>query len=234
MLEQNAVFRDTVAECDAVLAPLTGWSVLKVLRGEEDVHGPDALPCTLFATYLGLAALWQSWGVEPAAVVGDAHGEVAAAVVSGALSLEDGARVVAHRARASSGDAAGGAMPGIVPAVASVPFRSRLTGEAVPGTELGGDYWLRGLPEPEPMRLDRALERLRGEGFGVFLDVGMPSAAGGVGPRGERPPRCSSRASRWTGSEPSGPVAPPRPTSRRTPSSAAGSGSTGFWPGPPR
>ncbi|MFC5900733.1 type I polyketide synthase [Streptomyces zhihengii] len=182
LLEQNAVFRDTVAECDAVLAPLTGWSVLKVLRGEEDVHGPDALPCTLFATYLGLAALWQSWGVEPAAVVGDAHGEVAAAVVSGALSLEDGARVVAHRARASSGDAAGGAMPGIVPAVASVPFRSRLTGEAVPGTELGGDYWLRGLPEPEPMRLDRALERLRGEGFGVFLDVGMPSAAGGVGP----------------------------------------------------
>ncbi|GFN09689.1 hypothetical protein Smic_82450 [Streptomyces microflavus] len=103
LLEQSAVFRETVAECDAALSPLTGWSVLKVLRGEEDVSGPDVLPCTLFATYLGLAALWRSWGVEPAAVVGDAQGEVAAAVVSGALTLEDGARVIALRARARSG-----------------------------------------------------------------------------------------------------------------------------------
>ncbi|MFI6080216.1 type I polyketide synthase [Streptomyces sp. NPDC051217] len=182
LLEQSAVFRDTVAECDAVLSPLTGWSVLKVLRGEEDVNSLDVLPCTLFATYLGLAALWRSWGVEPAAVVGNAQGEVAAAVVSGALSLEDGARVIALQARARSGDAVGGAISGIAPARTSIPFYSRLTGEVVPGPELGGDYWFRDLPEPEPMRLDRALERLRGEGFGVFVEVGPPSegASGGV------------------------------------------------------
>ncbi|MFJ9107504.1 type I polyketide synthase [Streptomyces sp. NPDC102283] len=189
LLEQSAVFRDTVAACDAVLTPLTGWSVLKVLRGEEDVNGPDVLPCTLFATYLGRAALWRSWGVEPAAVVGDAQGEVAAAVVCGALSLEEGARVIARQARARSGDAVGGAISGIVPARTSLPFRSRLTGEVVPGPELGGDYWFRDLPEtetetetetepepePESMGLDRALERLRGEGFGVFVEVGPPS-----------------------------------------------------------
>ncbi|XQE78077.1 type I polyketide synthase [Streptomyces microflavus] len=180
LLEQSAVFRETVAECDAALTPLTGWSVLKVLRGEEDVNGPDVLPCTLFATYLGLAALWRSWGVEPAAVVGDAQGEVAAAVVSGALTLEDGARVIALRARARSGDAVGGAMPGIVPARTSIPFYSRLTGEVVPGPELGGDYWVRDLPEPEPKGLDRALERLRGEGFGAFVEVG-PASEGGSG-----------------------------------------------------
>ncbi|XMN10908.1 type I polyketide synthase [Streptomyces griseobrunneus] len=182
LLEQSAVFRDTVVECDAVLTPLTGWSVLKVLRGEEDVNSPDVLPCTLFATYLGLAALWRSWGVEPAAVVGNAQGEVAAAVVSGALSLEDGARVMALQARARPGDAVGGAIPGIAPARTSIPFYSCLTGEVVPGPELGGDYWFRDLTEPEPMRLDRALERLRGEGFGVFVEVGPPSegASGGV------------------------------------------------------
>ncbi|MGW6287807.1 type I polyketide synthase [Streptomyces sp. NPDC055107] len=184
LLEQSEVFRDTVAECDAVLSPLTGWSVLKVLRGEEDANGPDVLPCTLFATYLGRAALWRSWGVEPAAVVGDAQGEVAAAVVCGALSLEDGARVIALRAGARSGDAAGGALSGIVPARTSIPFRSRLTGEVVPGPELGGDYWFRDLPEqePEPVGLDRARERLRGEGFGVFVEVGPPAegASGGV------------------------------------------------------
>ncbi|MFI6642895.1 type I polyketide synthase [Streptomyces sp. NPDC050504] len=182
LLEQSAVFRDTVARCDAVLAPLTGWSVLEVLRGEADVSGPDVLPCTLFATYLGLAALWRSWGVEPAAVVGDALGEVAAAVVSGALSLEDGARVVVLRARARSGDAVGDGRAGIVPARTAVPFRSRLTGEVVPGPELDADYWFRDLPEPEPTEFDRALERLRGEGFGTFVEIGPPSegAAGGV------------------------------------------------------
>ncbi|WP_433395050.1 type I polyketide synthase [Streptomyces sp. CA-146814] len=186
LLEQSAVFRDTLAECDAVLSPLTGWSVLKVLRGEEDVSGPDVLPCTLFATCLGRAALWRSWGVEPAAVVGDAQGEVAAAVVSGALSLEDGARVIALRAGARSGDAVGGAMPGMVPARTSVPFHSGLTGEVVPGSQLGGDYWLRDLQEqkqeqePEPMGLDRALERLRGEGIGAFVELG-PSSDGGSG-----------------------------------------------------
>ncbi|MBT2897407.1 type I polyketide synthase [Streptomyces sp. McG3] len=182
LLEQSAVFRDTVAECDAALSPLTGWSVLKVLRGEEDVNSPDVLPCTLFATSLGRAALWRSWGVEPAAVVGHAQGEVAAAVVSGALSLEDGARVIAFRARARSGHAVGGAISGIVPARTSLPFHSGLTGEVVPGPELGGDYWFRDLPESEPLGLDRATERMRGEGFGAFVEVGPPSegASGGV------------------------------------------------------
>ncbi|MFD6797116.1 type I polyketide synthase [Streptomyces cyaneofuscatus] len=187
LLEQSAVFRDTVAECDAALSPLTGWSVLKVLRGEEDVSGPAVLSCTLFATYLGRAALWRSWGVEPAAVVvGDVDGEVAAAVVSGALSMEDGARVIALRARARSGDAVGDAMAGIVPGRTSLPVYSGRTGEVVPGPELGGDSWLRDLQEPEPelesesesLRFDRALERLRGEGFGAFVEVGPPFEGG--------------------------------------------------------
>lgn len=231
------MFRDTVAECDAVLSPSTGWSVLKVLRGEEDVNGPDVLPCTLFATYLGRAALWRSWGVESAAVAGDAQGEVAAAVVSGALSLEDGARVIALRARARSGDPVGGAIPGIVPARTSIPFYSRLTGEVVPGPELGGDYWFRDVaepePGPEPMGLDHALERLRGDGFGAFVEVGPPSegASGGVDQLWRAAATLFERGFPWTGNEPSGPVAPARSTSRRTRSNANASGSANFRPG---
>ncbi|MFT9669704.1 type I polyketide synthase [Streptomyces rhizosphaericola] len=181
LLEQSTVFRDTVAECDAVLAPLTGWSVLEVLRGEKDRNGPDAQPCTLFATSLGLAALWRSWGVEPAAVVaGGAWGEVAAAVVSGAVSLADGARVVALQAGARRGEAADGTTAGIVPARTSVPLYSVRTGQVVPGPRLGGDHGFRDLPEPEPDTLDRALERLRGEGFGTFVEI-TPLSAGSRG-----------------------------------------------------
>ncbi len=49
---------------------------------------------------VSLARLWQAHGVTPDAVIGHSQGEIAAAVVSGALSLEDGARVVALRSRA--------------------------------------------------------------------------------------------------------------------------------------
>ena len=46
-----------------------------------------------------MAAVWRSLGLEPAAVVGHSQGEIAAAVVAGILSLEDGARVVALRSQ---------------------------------------------------------------------------------------------------------------------------------------
>jgi acyl transferase domain-containing protein len=57
-----------------------------------------------------LAAVWRSLGVEPSAVVGHSQGEIAAAVVSGALSLEDGARVVALRSQLLLRMAGDGAM----------------------------------------------------------------------------------------------------------------------------
>ena len=51
---------------------------------------------------LALTALWRSRGVEPDAVIGHSMGEVSAAVVAGALSVADGLRVIATRARLMS------------------------------------------------------------------------------------------------------------------------------------
>ena len=53
----------------------------------------------IFVLQVGLAELWQSWGVTPAAVTGHSLGEVAAAYVAGALELGDAVRIVWHRAR---------------------------------------------------------------------------------------------------------------------------------------
>nr|WP_167746812.1 type I polyketide synthase [Streptomyces autolyticus] len=103
LLDVSPVFAARVADCEAALAPYLDWLPSAVLRGAPGAppieRRPDVLQPVLWTVMVSLAALWRSWGVEPAAVVGHSQGEVAAACVSGGLSLDDGARVVALRSR---------------------------------------------------------------------------------------------------------------------------------------
>ncbi len=103
LLDSSAVFRDRIDECARALEPWVDWSLTDVLRGEadEDTLGRvDVIQPASFAMMVGLAALWESVGVRPDAVIGHSQGEIAAACVAGALSLVDAARVVAVRSRA--------------------------------------------------------------------------------------------------------------------------------------
>ncbi|GAA3062935.1 hypothetical protein GCM10020000_52860 [Streptomyces olivoverticillatus] len=76
---------------------------MDVLRGTEgaaSLDRVDVVQPALWAVMVSLAALWESLGIRPSAVVGHSQGEIAAACVAGALTLEDAARVVALRSRA--------------------------------------------------------------------------------------------------------------------------------------
>ena len=104
LLSESPLFAEKVAACDDALRPYTGWSVAELLRGDLDRELPpldrvDVVQPALFVMAVGLAAVWQSLGLEPAAVVGHSQGEIAAAVVAGGLSLKDGARIVALRSQ---------------------------------------------------------------------------------------------------------------------------------------
>ncbi|HEX2131234.1 MAG TPA: acyltransferase domain-containing protein, partial [Actinophytocola sp.] len=78
-----------------------------------------------FAVMVSLAAVWESAGVRPDAVVGHSQGEIAAACVAGALSLTDAARIVAVRSRLLREHTAGvdGAMLSIIDTETSVRER---------------------------------------------------------------------------------------------------------------
>ncbi|OLF06712.1 hypothetical protein BLA60_30460 [Actinophytocola xinjiangensis] len=97
LLESSPVFAARMEECAKALSPHVDWSLLEVL---DDLDRVDVVQPVLWAVMVSLAAVWRSYGVEPAGVVGHSQGEIAAACVSGALSLEDGARVVALRSQA--------------------------------------------------------------------------------------------------------------------------------------
>ncbi|OEV13520.1 type I polyketide synthase, partial [Streptomyces nanshensis] len=103
LLDTSEVFADRVHECAEALAPYVDWSLLDVLRDADSapsLERVDVVQPALWAVMVALADVWRSFGVEPAAVVGHSQGEIAAAVVAGAISLEDGARIVALRSQA--------------------------------------------------------------------------------------------------------------------------------------
>ncbi|MCZ7416624.1 type I polyketide synthase [Streptomyces sp. WMMC897] len=106
------VFRSALRACDKAIHDETGWSVLDVLaRGtSEDLERIEVVQPLLWAMEVALARLWESFGVTPRAVIGHSMGEVAAAHVSGALSLADSARVICRRSRLASEGRGMGAM----------------------------------------------------------------------------------------------------------------------------
>ncbi|MFC9477109.1 type I polyketide synthase [Nocardia sp. NPDC056952] len=100
LLSSSEVFAARMAECAAVMDPLTGWSLLDVVVGDGDsLDRVDVVQPVSFAVMVSLAAVWESFGVVPDVVVGHSQGEIAAACVSGALSLVDAVRVVVGRSR---------------------------------------------------------------------------------------------------------------------------------------
>ncbi|MFB7469498.1 type I polyketide synthase [Kitasatospora sp. NPDC056184] len=141
LLDSSPVFAQRLAECEQALAPFVDWSLEDVLReapGAPAFERVDVVQPLLFSVMVALAAVWRSYGVEPAAVAGHSQGEIAAACVAGALSLEDAARVVALRSqalRALSGD--GGMMSVSLPQDALLarmePWGERLSLAAVNG-----------------------------------------------------------------------------------------------------
>ncbi|WP_328429978.1 SDR family NAD(P)-dependent oxidoreductase [Streptomyces sp. NBC_00443] len=103
LLDRDPVFADELDRCDAALRPFTDWSVTSVLRGDAGspaLDRVDVVQPVLFAVMVSLAAVWRARGIRPDAVVGHSQGEVAAACVAGALSLNDAAAVVALRSQA--------------------------------------------------------------------------------------------------------------------------------------
>ncbi len=102
LLDQEPVFRAVLQRCDEIIRRLGPWSLLTELTATEQhsrMANTDISQPSIFAIQVGLAALWQSWGIAPEAVIGHSVGEAAAAYLAGVYSLEDAVRVIYQRGR---------------------------------------------------------------------------------------------------------------------------------------
>ncbi|MEW5537210.1 SDR family NAD(P)-dependent oxidoreductase [Streptomyces cyaneofuscatus] len=107
LLDSSPVFAAKLAECADALAPFTDWDLVETLRTGAPLERVEVVQPALWAVMVSLAEVWRAHGVRPAAVIGHSQGEIAAACVAGALSLADGARIVALRSRAIAEDLSG-------------------------------------------------------------------------------------------------------------------------------
>jgi len=99
LLADEPAFAKAVAELEPIFVAQVGFSLYQTLADGDEVVGIDRIQPVLVGMQLALTELWRSYGVTPDAVIGHSMGEVAAAVVAGALTPEQGLRVIATRSR---------------------------------------------------------------------------------------------------------------------------------------
>ncbi|MFD9061121.1 SDR family NAD(P)-dependent oxidoreductase [Kitasatospora purpeofusca] len=113
LLAEEPVFAAAVDELEPLIHAEAGFSLREVIEHPERLVGLERIQPALFGVQVALAAVWRSWGIEPAAVIGQSLGEVAAMVVAGGLAPADGAKVICRRS-ALLATISGGAMASVM------------------------------------------------------------------------------------------------------------------------
>lgn len=97
-LLQNPTFYRTIASLDEIVEREAGFSAMHALQ-EGYLGSASTIQVLTYLMQVGLAEVLRSKGVMPQAVMGHSTGEIAAAVVAGCLTLNEGALLVSRRAR---------------------------------------------------------------------------------------------------------------------------------------
>ncbi|GAA1575581.1 type I polyketide synthase [Actinomadura kijaniata] len=204
LLEEEPAFAEAIDDLDALFAEEGGPELWRLLEeGGKLTGGPAEVMPVLFAVQIGLARMWRSYGVTPGAVIGHSMGEVAAAVVAGALTLQDGVKVICRRSALLTRLVGGGAMavlgasaqdvrrlahdlPQVYAAVHSSPRQTVVTGDADQVAEVvrraEAEGRLARMVQAEGAghspQVDPLLPELRERLAGVGLERGTPLAEG--------------------------------------------------------
>ena len=129
LYEKEVVFKETIDELEEAFSKYGDWK-LKEQLFSDTIDNPlstiDVIQPALVGIEIALARLWQSWGVQPDAVIGHSMGEVGSAYISGSITLKEAAAIICNRSSLMKSTSGKGAM-GYV-ALTSDEMKSRLNG----------------------------------------------------------------------------------------------------------
>ena len=159
LYDAEPVFRDCIEKCDSVLQDVRQESLKHILFAHPDlIHDTFWTQPGLFAIQMGLAHLFDHWGIHPDYVFGHSVGQFAAACVAGAMSWDDGLRLIAERGRLISSLPRDGKMLAIFANAATV---AELV-EGVAGVEVGAHNVSHIVVSGESAGVDEVAERCSG------------------------------------------------------------------------
>jgi len=102
LYKSEPVFKKAIDACDEAFSKYCEWSLITQLHASKNdsrLDEIDVIQPALCAMQIALGKLWQSFGIQPDAVAGHSMGEVAAAYISGGISLDDAAKVICTRSK---------------------------------------------------------------------------------------------------------------------------------------
>ena len=103
---REPVFREYIDKARELLGPQLGQSVYESITGNnsdrelnENLKQTSLTQPVLYIVEFAYAKLFQSWGVNPVAMIGHSIGEYVAAALAGVFSFENGLNIVIERGR---------------------------------------------------------------------------------------------------------------------------------------
>lgn len=132
LFETNAAFRKSILDYDSICIQQGLPSFKDMLTSESlDKMTPGQAQLALVSIAIALASLWNSWGIQPNAVVGHSLGEYAALCVANVLSVSDALYLVGKRAEVMEQKCSAGSH-----AMVAVQSAAELVREIIDGSDL--------------------------------------------------------------------------------------------------
>lgn len=102
LLETSPLFRRRMEELDEYVTFEAGWSMLDIIRDDEQTYDTLTGQVTITAIQIAQTDLLASLGITPAATMGMSMGEMGAAYGAGGITARDAILIASHRARLMS------------------------------------------------------------------------------------------------------------------------------------
>ena len=102
LYDRELVFKSALDECSQVFKNYVDYDIIQEINKPEDVsrlNEIDVVQPIIVAIEIALANLWMSKGIFPDVVIGHSLGEIAAAYVSGNISLDNAAKIICTRSK---------------------------------------------------------------------------------------------------------------------------------------